>query len=95
MKYKSVMNREFAKSDKNEQGAFWDKSINHLGIWDKVFVKVGDDATLADCNETLASRSLSLFEVTKKDSEELVVVKLSDGKGQPKSEYNMYRIDTN
>ena len=85
MKYKSVMNREFAKSDKNEQGAFWDK----------VFVKVDDDATLASCNETLASRSLSLFAVTKKDSDDLVVVELSDGKGKPKSEYNMYRIDTN
>ena len=89
------MNREFAKSDKNEQGAFWDKSINHLGIWDKVFVKVDDDATLASCNETLASRSLSLFAVTKKDSDDLVVVELSDGKGKPKSEYHMYRIDTN
>lgn len=94
MEYKSVMNREFAISDKNPSGGLWNKSVNHLGIWDKVFVKASDSATLASVNETLTARGLHLKAMmSKKDADVQVSCMLSPNKGKPKVEYNVFSID--
>tara|TARA_R100000900_G_scaffold132102_1_gene108468 strand:- start:234 stop:524 length:291 start_codon:yes stop_codon:yes gene_type:complete len=94
MEYKSVMNREFAISDKNPSGGLWNKSVNHMGIWDKVFIKASDSATLASVNETLSARALHLKPMmSKKDKDVQVSCMLSASKGATKEEYNVFSID--
>tara|TARA_R110002012_G_C11238188_1_gene565018 strand:+ start:202 stop:492 length:291 start_codon:yes stop_codon:yes gene_type:complete len=94
MEYKSVMNREFAKSEKNPSGGLWNKSVNLLGIWDKVFIKPSDSATLATCNETLATRGLHLKAMmSTKNKGEQVTCELSASKGATKEAYNVFSID--
>jgi len=94
MEYKSVMNREFAVSEKNPSGGLWNKSVNHLGIWDKVFIKSSDNATLATVNETLSARALHLKPMmSKKETGVQVSCMLSASKGAAKEEYNVFSID--
>ncbi len=94
MDYKTVMNREFAKSDKNPNGGLWNKSVNHLGIWDKVFIKASDSSTLATCNDTLAARGLHLKAMmSTKNPGEQVTCELSASKGATKETYNVFSID--